>query len=359
MKIPKVRRLQGNGSPRSITRGLAIAVGFIAFIAGSCLARPTSAAAQPSISQVTWTVAANGQQTIVITGTGFGSQGTYNGTNNFLSIHDMTRGWNAGWNHPGHDWVGVVVTLWSDSQIIISGFTGMYGLPWRFQPGDQVQIEVWNPSEATQQTAAVYTTSVPAPTLSSAATLVLTFQPTGGYSTFMLNHSEAQKLLGSLKQQLGTSVTPQTQFAMAVYDTPPQGAQAIQDFALFFSAVQAAQNTLSNLYEFTTDDTGYEILTIEEAAELVGVDPFSKLAKISTGELQSFYQNLDSAYTNFAKASATICAASHECQCAGWQPDYIVDPTQALTVVATSLSSQPSGSLTLTFGYRDSSGLLS
>lgn len=86
-------------------------------------------------------------QTITITGSGFGTQSAYNGDTAFIRITDETLGWNAGWtgNNPA-DFVTLSISSWTDTQIVVSGFTGDYGdNNWTLNDGDQVTVSVWNP----------------------------------------------------------------------------------------------------------------------------------------------------------------------------------------------------------------------
>lgn len=126
----------------------------------------------PTISSVTWswnTAQFPGQQTVVISGSGFGSSQLYAGDSYYLQIQDITSGWSAGWYHQfdnpsSGDLVGVDVTSWTDSQITISSFTGLlYGAGFTFQPGDQVQISVWNPQANQESLANPATTTVTVP----------------------------------------------------------------------------------------------------------------------------------------------------------------------------------------------------
>jgi eukaryotic-like serine/threonine-protein kinase len=94
-------------------------------------------------------------QTIIITGSGFGTHQPFtNTTSNYLLLQDITGGWNAGYQH---DVVGVTVSAWTDNRIEITGFQ-YYGGPWTFRPGDQVVIAVWNPQ--THAGPARFTTTV-------------------------------------------------------------------------------------------------------------------------------------------------------------------------------------------------------
>jgi uncharacterized repeat protein (TIGR03803 family) len=94
----------------------------------------------PTITGVTW----NSQtETVVISGSGFGSQAAYSGESGYLRFYDSTDGVAAGYVGGGEaDGIGLNVTSWSNSQIEIQGFTGVYGGSLVFNPGDTMQISV-------------------------------------------------------------------------------------------------------------------------------------------------------------------------------------------------------------------------
>jgi hypothetical protein len=94
-------------------------------------------------------------QTIIITGSGFGTQQPFtNTTSSYLRLQDETSIWDAGYQH---DIVGVTVSAWTDNRIEITGFSN-YGGSWTFRLGDQVVISVWNPQTHVGPT--LFTTTV-------------------------------------------------------------------------------------------------------------------------------------------------------------------------------------------------------
>jgi hypothetical protein len=102
----------------------------------------------PTIISVSQFLPAQNQE-IIISGNGFGTLAPYtNTTSNYLLIEDVTNSdWGAGWNG---DWVTVSVSVWTDNQIVITGFAGSYGTNgWVFRTGDNVVISVWNPQSGT------------------------------------------------------------------------------------------------------------------------------------------------------------------------------------------------------------------
>jgi hypothetical protein len=99
-------------------------------------------------------------QKITIQGHGFGTRPPYTGDSDFLQVSDLTRNWDGGWSKdPGTDKVGLEVTSWTDTKIVIEGFTGEYGAgQWSLGEGDNIRFRVWNPQ--TGQGPAVYASVV-------------------------------------------------------------------------------------------------------------------------------------------------------------------------------------------------------
>ncbi len=88
------------------------------------------------------------RQTIVIRGRGFGLHVPYARTDSpYLAVRDQSAHWAAGrvipWNW---DQVMLDVESWTDTEIVISGFSGDYGRNgWKLSAGDRLEIAVWNP----------------------------------------------------------------------------------------------------------------------------------------------------------------------------------------------------------------------
>jgi hypothetical protein len=86
-------------------------------------------------------------QTIVITGSGFGTHKPYTGDSDYISLLDQTASpdWQAGYK-PYNDTVTLIVHKWEDSKIILGGFSGAWGeYNYTLAKGDSEQVEVWNP----------------------------------------------------------------------------------------------------------------------------------------------------------------------------------------------------------------------
>ncbi len=100
---------------------------------------------EPSITKVS-KIKPKQNQTIVISGSGFGTMQPYDGDSGYLQILDTTGGWSAGYvSSSQDDTVTLDVTKWSNKKIVIQGFTGGYGQSyWVLKKGDQLQINVWN-----------------------------------------------------------------------------------------------------------------------------------------------------------------------------------------------------------------------
>jgi len=106
-------------------------------------------------------------QTIVITGSGFGSHKPYTGDTVYISFEDVTASpdWQAGYS-PYNDTVTLIVQEWEDSKIVLGGFSGAWGqFNYILTIGDSAQIEVWNaqtgagPAEITTTITAEATTT--------------------------------------------------------------------------------------------------------------------------------------------------------------------------------------------------------
>ena len=102
---------------------------------------------QPRIDSVT-PILPQPRQRIAIKGTSFGLHVPYTRTDSpYLAIRDKTSGWAAGRIIPrNYDDVMMDVENWTDTEIVVSGFSGDYGRKgWKLNPGDDLEIAVWNP----------------------------------------------------------------------------------------------------------------------------------------------------------------------------------------------------------------------
>ncbi len=156
-----------SGLRRAVTSSLALRVGalaaalvvLLALGAGLMRARSArwhknasfraaaSATAMPMITSVS-AIRPKADQVIVIQGRGLGIHTYYaNGDTPFIAIRDKTTRWAAGRLIPENwDEVTLNVSDWTNSQIVVTGFAGAYGQHWwRLNPGDQVEVAVWNP----------------------------------------------------------------------------------------------------------------------------------------------------------------------------------------------------------------------
>lgn len=88
-------------------------------------------------------------QTITITGSGFGDLSPYADNNSpYIRISDDSdNDWQACYNGPGsRDSVTCSISRWTGSSIVITRFGSNYGEGiWKFEPGDQLTVSVWNP----------------------------------------------------------------------------------------------------------------------------------------------------------------------------------------------------------------------
>lgn len=85
-------------------------------------------------------------QTIVIMGSGFGTHAPYTGDSLYISFVDETANppWQAGYSGFS-DTVTLIVHQWTDSKIVLGGFSGAWGqFNYTLTKGDSEQVEVWN-----------------------------------------------------------------------------------------------------------------------------------------------------------------------------------------------------------------------
>jgi len=108
----------------------------------------------PKITSISKVTTAQ-DQTIIISGTGFGTQEAYNGDSVYIALDDQTAdpSWQAGYAGCCYfgEYVDDTVTLdvrsWSNTKIVIGGFTGEWdepGYDWTLSIGDTEQFMVWN-----------------------------------------------------------------------------------------------------------------------------------------------------------------------------------------------------------------------
>lgn len=134
------------GTPRISLPALWVA--FVCCGTTGALAIPDSLS--PVIRSVS-AIAPQAQQTIVIKGKGFGTHVPYTALGTpYVEVRDTTQRWAAGRDAPSKvkgssDPITLNVSLWTDTEIVITGFQGAYGMgQWRLAPGDHVEIAVWN-----------------------------------------------------------------------------------------------------------------------------------------------------------------------------------------------------------------------
>lgn len=102
---------------------------------------------EPRIDSVT-KIIPQARQRIVITGRGFGLHVPYAHTDSpYLSIRDLAGHWAAGRLIPQNwDEIMVDVESWTDTKIVVSGFSGDYGMKgWNLAAGDELEVAIWNP----------------------------------------------------------------------------------------------------------------------------------------------------------------------------------------------------------------------
>ena len=141
---------------------------------------------QPNITGVS-TILPQANQTITVTGSGFGSQQPYSGDSPDLRIIDVTQNsWSAGYSNGSNpNLVTLNVTSWTDTQIVIQGLQGDYGQNgWVLKAGDLIQVNVWNPQTSL---GTAFVSHVQIPCSYSLYPTAAPFQASGGAGTVNVN----------------------------------------------------------------------------------------------------------------------------------------------------------------------------
>jgi len=113
----------------------------LGIIAASSMA--VASAATPKITSVSMITTAK-QQTVTITGTGFGTHKPYTGLSPYISLYDKSKSWEAGYK-PDGDTVTLIVNSWTDKKITLGGFAGKWGTGnFTLAVGNKVVIRIFN-----------------------------------------------------------------------------------------------------------------------------------------------------------------------------------------------------------------------
>jgi hypothetical protein len=108
-----------------------------------CGAATNASSSTPGITSVS--LSSPPSQTFTIKGQGFGNLDPYNGDSPFIEVTNVTSGWNAGFSGGSGETpngLTLSISLWTDNQIVISGFTGNF--PASFQTGDNLTFKIWS-----------------------------------------------------------------------------------------------------------------------------------------------------------------------------------------------------------------------
>ena len=118
-------------------------------LVGIVAAASVTLAQSPTITFVS-KISTQEYQTIVIRGSGFGTQSPYTGDSISISFYDLTANWQAGydgcyWGYCTTNVVTLIADSWKDKKITLGGFSGGWGEQnWTLNIGDQEQVCVWN-----------------------------------------------------------------------------------------------------------------------------------------------------------------------------------------------------------------------
>jgi hypothetical protein len=254
----------------------------------------------PTISGVT--VAPNTQNwAITITGSGFGTLAPYTGTSAYIEVHDTTENpnWDAGLspgkNYGGNTEVSLIITSWTDTEIVIGGFAGVYddgnnGWYWQLSPGDDFVVTVTNPTSGlTGSFAPVQVPSFP-PTITLQPASVSV--PTGGSTTFSVAATAAAGTSGLTYQWSlnGTAISGATSpsYSIASATASNAGSYSVKVSNLAGSSPGPAGSVVSNSAVLTVD-TSPSITTAPVSATWVAGQSTS-LSVVAAGIPSPTYQ---------------------------------------------------------------------
>jgi Bacterial Ig-like domain (group 3)/IPT/TIG domain len=119
----------------------------LSVIAAAPIAAAQDPATTPKITSISKITTAK-NQTITITGTGFGTHSAYTGNSKFISFDDQTKSWEAGYQ-PDGDTVTLIVNSWTATKIVLGGFAGKWGTSnFTLAAGNKEFIRLWNAQSA-------------------------------------------------------------------------------------------------------------------------------------------------------------------------------------------------------------------
>jgi len=252
------------GSLRRRARGRAKLVVCLASVITALSSLPCDAQS-PRITSVSQ-ISTLQNQTIVITGSGFGNQAPYSGDSSYILLLDVTNdNWSAGYAGPCFDGacddlVTLIVESWSDSSIVLGGFSGAWGSNgWTLNRGDEVRIDIWDaesgngPASITTtvvtQLLQITTTSVPNATSGQpySATLSASGGSGSGYTWSLSSGTVPAGFTlssGRVLSSKGTPPAPPNSYNVTVQVTDSDGNSATQALTLVVLCLQDCTQTL-------------------------------------------------------------------------------------------------------------------
>ena len=204
------------------------------------------------------TVSAQQVQTITLQGSGFGTHAPYTGDSLYILLFDLTKGnWSAGYSGPCYlgacdDTVGFVVSSWTDSTIVLGGFSGNWNSNLSLDQGDSVRFYVWNaqsgngPASITTVVGSgvqITTTSLPSTAIGSAysSTLMATGGSGIGYTWSLLSGSLPSGFTLSPAGVISSTGSPAAMansYSFTVQVTDSVGNIATQSLSIFVQPLQ-------------------------------------------------------------------------------------------------------------------------
>jgi hypothetical protein len=278
-------------------------------------------------------------QTITITGRGFGTLAAYSGNSSYIAVNLPT--WGAGYSGPGtNDAVGLAVTSWTDTKIVLAGFTGYYGYTldgdinlW-VNAGDAITLQIWNaqtgagPSTCGNIVAgAGATTCLPPPAISVTPATTVAFDSVtlGSSSTqnFTVKNTGGGTLTGTASVAAPFSIASGGIYSLA--------AGATQTVTVKFSPT-AAQSYAQSV-SFTGGAGASEMVTgTGAAAPAISVTPATTVAFGSVAVGASSTQNFTVKNTGGGTLTGTASVAAPFSIASGGSYSLAAGATQTVTV---------------------------
>ncbi len=319
-------------------------------------ATPTtsSTSASTGITSVT-PIAADATPQVVLTGTDFGTFPEllpFTGDTQYLTVHDTTQKWNAGYIAPksvlglGGDACTVTISLWTNTTVVftLNVGTNIGGvLPTsvcQLHPGDALQIVVTNPQS--QQDSQINTTAT--------TTLAMLFTPASG-SYIAFSQQELTGLISNVEGILQTERDWPTSGTALVSVVPSETIDTgtVNMLTALIDLPTAAADGIGYITELGPG--GVAFFVSKEALQYWSDSKSGGLTLppvlVATGA-----NSIISGDADFISGIQSYLTPASNTTCTGYVPEYVVGPGESLEVIFPGLTGQPSGTGLTSVSYK-------